>query len=506
LDKRRFDDNLSVQLIPTMDPDVAIKSEQFHLDPKFEGTLQQQIQHLVSQGVLSGRFLPGERMPSSRKLAEWLGVSRITVTLAYAELVANDYLTSRGRSGYFVSESAPPPPMLNQSDGDRQDAVAWDEMVSSRYSYRSSLVRPSDWRDYPYPFIYGQPDARLFDHDNWRRCALEALGRKNFESMTADPYEQDDPKLIEYIVRNILPRRGISAQQDEILVTMGAQNALWLCAQVLLNKDRVAAIENPCYPGLRDILDQTGCRITEVRVDEDGLPPDDIPGNCQVVFTTASHQCPTNTTMPIDRRRALLNRSVEEGFVIVEDDYEFEMAFQKAPTPALKSLDRAGSVIYVGSFSKSLFPGLRLGYIVAAKPLIQEARSLRALVLRHPPGHIQRTTAYFLSLGYHDAMVNRMGQAYRRRRSVMDKAIRDHGLQIASGGSHGGSSFWMRAPEGVNTSELALKLRKSGVVIDQGRAFFGREDDNHQYYRLAYSSIPSARIPEGIQRIADVIR
>lgn len=486
-------------------PDVAIEPEQFHLDPKFEGTLQQQIQHLVSQGVLSGRFVPNERMPSSRKLSEWLGVSRITVTLAYAELVANDYLKSRGRSGYFVSESAPPPPMIDQGREDRQDQVAWSEIVNSSFSYRSNLVRPPDWRDYPFPFIYGQPDAKLFDHDNWRRCALEALGRKNFESMTADPYEQDDPKLIEYIVRNILPRRGISAQPDEILITMGAQNALWLCAQVLLNKDRVAAIENPCYPGLRDILDQVGCRIAQVDVDDGGLQPDAIPSESQVVFTTASHQCPTNTTMPIDRRRALLDRSVNDRFVIVEDDYEFEMAFQKAPTPALKSLDRAGTVIYVGSFSKSLFPGLRLGYIVAAKPLIREARALRALVLRHPPGHIQRTTAYFLSLGYHDAMVNRMGQAYRRRRSVMEKAIRDHGLQIASGGNHGGSSFWMRAPVGVNTSELALKLRRSGVAIDQGRAFFDRTDDNHQFYRLAYSSIPSARIPEGIGHIAEAL-
>lgn len=485
---------------------MAIKPEQFHLDPKFEGTLQQQIQHLVSQGVLSGRFLPNERMPSSRKLAQGLGVSRITVTLAYAELVANDYLTSRGRSGYFVSDNAPPPTQVNQSGFERTDNVDWNSVFSARYSHRSSLVRPSDWRDYPYPFIYGQPDARLFDHDNWRRCALEALGRKNFESMTADPYEQDDPKLIEYIVRNILPRRGITAQPDEILITMGAQNALWLCTQVLLNKERVAAIETPCYPGLRDILDQVGCRIAQVKVDENGLPPADIPDDANVVFTTASHQCPTNTTMPIDRRRELLARSVDDGFLIVEDDYEFEMAFQKAPTPALKSLDQAGTVIYVGSFSKSLFPGLRLGYIVAARAMIQETRALRAQVLRHPPGHIQRTTAYFLSLGYHDAMVNRMGQAYRRRRSVMDKEIRDHGLQIASGGNHGGSSFWMRAPEGVNTSELALKLRQSGVVIDQGRAFFDRSDDNHRFYRLAYSSIPSARIPEGIRRIADSLR
>ncbi|MTI43815.1 PLP-dependent aminotransferase family protein [Roseibium hamelinense] len=484
---------------------MVIKAEQFQLDPNSEGTLQQQVQQLVCDGVLSGRFLSGERMPSSRKLADWLGVSRITVTLAYAELVANDYLTSRGRSGYFISTSAPPP-HVGQIRLPVPNTVDWQKTLAKRYVNQSSLVRPPDWKDYPYPFIYGQPDAGLFDHDNWRRCAIEALGRKNFDSMTKDAYEQDDPKLVEYIVRNILPRRGIWARSDEVLITMGAQNALWLCSQILLGENRFAAIENPCYPGIRDILREAACKVAQVDVDDNGLPPERLPAEVDVVFTTASHQCPTNTTMSIDRRRDFLKKSIRNGFVVVEDDYEFEMAFQRAPTPALKSLDRAGTVVYIGSFSKSLFPGLRLGYIVGAPALIEEARALRSLVFRHPPGQLQRTTAYFLSMGYHDTMINRIGQAYRRRRSVMEKAIRDNNLKISSRLDQGGSSFWMRAPPGINTSALARELRNSGVVIEQGRAFFGPEQENHDYYRLAYSSIPSAKIPEGIRRIAAAMR
>lgn len=485
---------------------MAVKAEQFYLDPDFEGTLQQQIQQLVSQGILSGRFLPGERMPSSRKLAEWLGVSRITVTLAYSELLSNDYLTSRGRSGYFVSENAPPPPFFHPSKLDQSEGVDWNRAIGNRFSSYASLIRPPDWREYDYPFIYGQPDARLFDHHNWRRCALEALGRKNFEVMTSDYYESDDPKLIEYIARNILPRRGISARSDEILLTLGAQNALWICAQVLLTQRRTAAIENPCYPGLREILDQTRCTTRSINVDEQGLPPEKLPDEVDVVFTTASHQCPTNTTMPIERRQDLLKRSVDQGFVIVEDDYEFEMSFLTSPTPALKSLDRSGSVIYVGSFSKSLFPGLRLGYIVGSPAFIREARALRALVLRHPPGQMQRTTAYFLSLGHHDSMINRMGQAYRRRRAAMDKAIQEHGLLVAGRCSYGGSSFWMKAPPGINTTDLAMKLRKQSVLIEPGRVFFDQADENDEFYRLAYSSIPSARIAEGVRRIAAACR
>ena len=191
---------------------MGIKATQLHLDPYFGGTLQKQIQQLVSQGILAGRFPPGEKMPSSRMLAQQLGVSRVTVTLAYAELVAGDYLVSRGRSGHFISENAPHPPDYKLADTVRTETVDWDRALGARYTDDKDRLRPPDWRGYEFPFIYGQPDSGLFDHDNWRRCALEAHGRKDFEEVTADSYEQDDPKLVEYIVRNVLPRRGISAR------------------------------------------------------------------------------------------------------------------------------------------------------------------------------------------------------------------------------------------------------------------------------------------------------
>ena len=330
------------------------------------------------------------------------------------------------------------------------------------------LAKPGDWRSYPYPFIYGQADATLFDHQNWRACALMALGRKDFEALTADYYTRDDPMLIDYIVRTILPRRGIAARPDEVLLTMGAQNALWMAATILLRPGRMAVQENPCYPGQKVVLQQSGAACTFVDVDADGLPPDRIPIGAHVVFTTASHQSPTNSTMPVARRRALLSRARAQDFVIVEDDYEFEMSFQKASSPALKSLDDEGRVIYVGSFSKSLFPGLRLGYLVGSEPFIREARSLRASVMRHPPGHIQRTCAYFLALGHYDSHLNRLAQSYRRRRQAMAEAITATGLTMAGQSAFGGSSFWMRAPEGVDCDALALRLRQRGVLIEPG--------------------------------------
>ena len=484
---------------------MAISEDTFFLDPAFEGTLQQQIQSLVAEGILSGRFRPGEKLPSSRRLAKHLGISRITVTLAYNELFADDYITARGRSGYFVSETAPQPRMA-QTERRDAETVDWQRLIGTRFTQAPQLEKPDDWHRYRYPFIYGQTDPSLFDHANWRLCALQALGLRNFDAMTSDYYERDDPKLVEFIARHSLPRRGILANPDEILVTLGAQNALWLTAEVLLNQKRTAVIERPCYPGLSGIISLTRCNVSAVDVDEGGLSPDAVPEDADVVFVTPSHHCPTSVTMPLDRRHALLKRAARDDFLVVEDDYEFEMSFLTPPSPALKSLDREGRVIHIGSFSKSLFPGLRLGYLVGSKTFIQEARALRAAVLRHPPGHVQRTAATFMSLGHYDALIKRTATAFKKRRRIMAKAIKDHGLEIAGGGD-GGSSFWMRAPEGIDTRTLAHRLREESVLIESGAPFFpDKSDKPSRYFRLAYSSIAEERIAAGIAKIAASMR
>ncbi|MBO9399680.1 PLP-dependent aminotransferase family protein [Shimia sp. R9_3] len=483
---------------------MAISVETFFLSPGFQGTLQAQIQQLIAEGILSGRFRRGEKLPSSRKLASHLGVSRITVTLAYTELLANDYLTSRGRSGYYVSENAPVPPSFSPPKRS-EDRIDWTRALGRRYTGGDTPDKPKDWANYRYPFVYGQTDPSLFDHANWRLCALQALGQKDFTALTSDYYDQDDPELVEFIARNTLPRRGIIARPEEILITLGAQNALWIAAQILLTQRRMAAIENPCYHALRDILNQSRCHVAPINVDKDGLDPSLIQAEADVIFTTPSHQCPTTATMPMARRHALLERAREIDALVVEDDYEFEMSFLDAPSPALKSLDTEGRVIYVGSFSKSLFPGLRLGYLVGSEAFIREARALRASVLRHPPGHIQRTAAYFLSLGHYDALIRRIREALKARRAVMQEAITQSGLDVAGQGAFGGSSFWMQAKSHIDTEIFSQKMQNDGVLIEPGASFFSGADIPRNFYRLGYSSIPSERIPEGVARIAKAL-
>ena len=485
---------------------MSIPAETFFMDENIEGTLQSRLQQIIARGILSGRFRKGEKLPSTRKLAKHLRISIITVTLAYTELQSNDYLSSRGRSGYYVSENAPEAPKFKiKEPQSSKNPVDWNRAIGQRFSGKFLSEKRSDWAGYKYPFVYGQVDANLFDHANWRLCALQALGTKDFRSMTSDFYDQDDPKLLEFVARHTLPRRGILANEDEILITLGAQNALWLSTQILLTRKKKAIIENPCYPALLDILSQSRCQIETVDVDDKGLPPEKLSNDINVIFTTPSHHCPTAATMPLSRRKRLLEKAQRSDGIIIEDDYEFEMSFLQPALPALKSLDNDGRVIYVGSFSKSLFPGMRLGYLVGPAPFIKEARALRASVLRHPPGHIQRTAAYFLSLGHYDALIKRMSKHYEERYLEMEKSLTKCELKIAGKAQHGGSSFWVEIPKHISSVKLAEDLLKKDVVIEPGDPFFVGNNYSKNFIRLAYSSIHVERIDPGIELIAKAI-
>ncbi len=480
---------------------MTLSADTFFIDPASPGTLQSQIRQSITAAVLAGRLRKGERLPSSRALAQHLGIARITVTLAFQDLVADGYLESRDRSGYFVAPTAPLAEAPRRRKPLPPGQIDWAQWLDMRHGAARVVEKEVGWQRFKYPFIYGQTDATLFNHTSWRLCAHQALGRRDFDALTADYGTHDDPMLLDYIARHTLPRRGISAAPENILITIGAQNALWLICQLLLGNGRQAAFENPGYPGLRAILAQFGAALP-VDVDEAGLPPEALPHSARLVFVTPSHQAPSTVTMPMARRRQLLALAKARNMLIVEDDYEFEMSFSNPPTPALKSLDAEGRVIYVGSFSKSLFPGLRLGYLVAPPEVVAEARALRATVLRHPPGHIQRTVAYFLALGHYDAQINRMRATFKDRRTVMRDALAANGLRALRGGVSGGTSFWMQTAEGVDSSALAAALRQDDVLIEPGDPFFAEPGPGGRFYRLAYSSIDAARIPEGIARIA----
>jgi GntR family transcriptional regulator/MocR family aminotransferase len=303
-----------------------------------------------------------------------------------------------------------------------------------------------------------------------------------------------------------MPRRGINASPDEVLITVGAQNAIWIVIQLLLGEGSHAAYENPGHPDIHAALKLSGAKVTVVPVDADGMPPERLPEDLDVVVVTPSHQAPTAVRMPMDRRWRLLELAEARDFVIVEDDYDFEMSFLEPPSPALRSLDRDGRVLYVGSFSKSLFPGLRLGYLVGPPPLIREARALRALMLRHTPGQLQRTVANFLALGHYDALIRRMRVEYAKRYDIMTASLGREGLQVAGRSNFGGTSFWIEGPKGLDADLFTETLRSDGVLIESGSPFFAEQIGPCRYFRMGYSSISADRIGPGLRIIAERLR
>jgi GntR family transcriptional regulator / MocR family aminotransferase len=474
-------------------------------------SLQSQIREALVAAILDKQLSQAEPIPSTRKMSKSLGVSRNTVVLAYQGLLDDGYLVARERSGYYVADKAlenagPVPSVTRQRTGASQTYSGWGKRMIIHPSTDENVIKPLDWQDYTYPFIYGQVDHNLFPLAEWRECNRQALGKKWLGAWTNDTWVADDPLLVEQIRRRILPRRGIVASDDEILVTMGAQNAIYLLTRLLVNKTTRVAMEEPGYPDARNMFRLASANVSLIPVDDKGISDTPKLNEADIVFVTPSHQFPTTVTMPLERRLALLKRASEKDFVIIEDDYEFETNYVNEPCPALKSLDDDGRVIYVGSLSKTLFPGLRLGFMVGPKELIAEARALRRLVVRHPPNNNQRAAALFLSLGHHDTLIRRLHKAYRTRWEIMGKALSDHLPMSSRDPSFGGTAYWVKGPQRLDAERLQAAAMQKSIFIEPGRIAFGADKQPRNFFRLAFSSIDEKKIEPGIKLLAETIR
>lgn len=449
-----------------------------YLSPTSTASLQAQIREMLVSAILDGHIPGGDALPSCRRLATQLGVARNTVVIAYQQLVDQGYLIAHERSGYYVNQDILVG-RVTESRPIKDIATAapdWVRRLKLRPSLQRNIVKPRDWQKYPYPFIYGQFDAALFPIADWRECAREALSVTAIRDWARDRVDSDDPLLIEQLHTRVLPRRGVWATPEEILVTVGAQHALYLLANLLIDDDSTVGIEDPGYPDARNIFDIRTSRVVGLPVDELGLMIDPRLDGCDCIYVTPSHQFPTTVTMPLARRHELLRHAADCDFVIIEDDYENETNFVGDPTPALKSLNENDRVIYVGSLSKTLAPGLRLGYMVGPVPLIREARALR-----------------------------RLSHAFRDRWQAMGDALTRYLPDSARVPSFGGTSYWVKGPAGLDAKLLERKAREQGILIEAGDVHFLSDQPPLNYFRLGFSSIQVDRIEPGIRKLADLI-
>lgn len=478
----------------------------FRLSENHESSLQIRIREMLITLVTDGHLAAGDPIPSTRAMARRIGVSRNTVTLAYQALVADGFLRTRNRSGFFVdmevARAIPAPEQERHTD----PPLVWQDRLVMHPGKQINISKPQHWSTVEYPFIYGQVDAGLFPIAEWRDCVRQAMGKQWMDAWTEDRFMVDDPELIRQIRRRLLPRRGILAKDEEVLITLGAQNALYLLANLLVKSGTRVALEDPGYPDVRNIFGLLDANVQCIPIDKQGIQIDERLNGSNVIFVTPSHQFPTTVTMSFDRRRELIAKARREDAIIIEDDYEFETNYVGEPLPALKSFDTEGRVVYVGSFSKSLMPGLRLGFVVAPKPLIDEMRALRRLQMRHPPGNNQRAAALFLANGHYDTLTNRIHKVYHERWDVMGKALQQTLPGWCQLPSFGGTSFWLTGPEDLNAEHLTEKALQENILIEPGSVFFQDAGANLNTLRLGFSSIKTTKIDPGIKRLGAIIK
>tara|TARA_R110002012_G_scaffold5133_15_gene23500 strand:- start:5592 stop:7079 length:1488 start_codon:yes stop_codon:yes gene_type:complete len=478
------------------------------VDPNAATCLQEQLRETLLEAIRLGSLPSEDALPSCRKLSQQLGISRNTVAIVYETLVEDGYLISRPRSGYYLHPDynepsagcSDPLSRLKDHDNDLISAPNWHSRIAQRPTNYQGILKPGNWSEYDYPFIYGQLDTRLFPLAQWRDVSRRLLGSQRDKPWLRDRIDQDDPLLIEQLRKRILPRRGIFARSEEILITMGTQNALYLIAQLLCHRGTRVALESPGYREAMNVFAHCGASMQFQPLDTGGMC---LEGSqqCDYLYVMPSHQVPTGVTMSRQRREALLAQLTQHDQIVIEDDYDAEIHGDQFALPALKASAQSSRIIYMGSLSKALSPGLRMGYVVADADLIDELRALRRMMYRHPPAALQHQLAQFISQGYYERYLKLHVEEIDRRRDAMRLAIDQALPGCISHSSVRSSAFWMESDASIDTQRLAWHAAQRGVLIEPGFQHFFDAAPPRRFFRLGFGAIEQARIGPGIHRL-----
>ncbi|WP_431925459.1 PLP-dependent aminotransferase family protein [Amycolatopsis tucumanensis] len=443
----------------------------------------------IREAILDGRLRDGDALPPTRELAQRLAVSRNTVSAAYDRLVAEGFLESRVGAGTFVGAGArrdgrPP----DRGPASLTPVPVWDD-----------VPRPPDrFREQPsFDFRSGAPDVSLFPFDTWRRLVTQQLRRSRHDVLTyGDP--RGHPALREAIARHIGVSRAVRVTADDVLVTNGSQQAVDLAARVLVEPGARVAVEDPGYPPPRQLFATLGARPVGVPVDDEGIVVDAIPGDCRLVYVTPSHQFPLGVSMSMARRVALIDWARRHDAAILEDDYDTEFRYTGRPLEPLRSLDSSGRVLYIGSFSKVLLPGLRLGFLVAPPGLRPALAKAKYLTDWHSASLTQAALAEFMDSGEFARHIRRTRREYAARREVVCRVVArefpDLRLIPSSAGLH------VSAFSATPVRPMVRAARQAGVRIYTLGDFTGVRDALDGLV-FGFGAIPRDRIEPGLREL-----
>jgi len=423
------------------------------LDRSARPTLQDQLARQIRERIRSGELASGDTLPSTRDLAAELEISRNTAVYAYERLISEGFLQSTPRAGVFVTPSITMP------------RRALRLKASETRAERQLAAQPS--LSAPRPFRPCQPDVGLFPLLTWNRMRGQVLRR---EGRNVLHYQASCvgglPALRENVATYLRDHRGVQCDSHQVVITSGSQQALFLLTALLLKpRDRVY-VEDPGYIEARSAARVQGARIVAGRVDEQGLtlPPGDA-GKISIIYTTPSRQFPTGVSLSLARRLALIDYAASTRAWIIEDDYDSELRYGAAPLPSLQSLDRSGCVIYTGTFSKILFPSLRLGYVVVPEALVDRFIELKHLVDDHLPLIDQATLALFLESGAFYSHIRRCRREYASRQAAFLDLFARSDLPLTFDETDGGMNVVGFLPEGSDDEACSRMLAEEGFDV-----------------------------------------
>jgi GntR family transcriptional regulator/MocR family aminotransferase len=467
---------------------------QVHVNLIGRKDLSGEIYRQLRQAIVDGRLRSGDCLPASRALSSSLEVSRTTVTVAYDRLASEGFVASRVGAGTYVSKRVAPArsraTKRHGSVGALRPQAVWDSIRLS-----SAFASPAE-----FDFRTGLPDATLFPHDMWRRLMAREL---RSEAIRGGVYSHPAGHrgLREAIARHIGISRGIAASADDVTITSGAQQALDIVARSLLAPGDRVAVEDPGYTPPHLLFKSIGAQIYGIPIDEQGIVVDALPRHTRLVYVTPSHQYPLGVTLSLPRRLALLNWAERNNAGIIEDDYDSEFRFEGRPMEPLQTLDTSGRVIYVGSFSKSLLPALRLGFLVTPRCCTLAVHKAKYVTDWHTSMLAQAALARFIEDGGFASHIRKISRVYNVRRDIVAHTLTndfaDH-LEIIPSAAGLHISALARAASVDELREVARGAAEHGVMV-QELSRFAVDALPRAGLALGYGAIPTGRIREGLR-------
>ena len=468
------------------------------LDPEAGKPLTTQLYEQLRRAITGGRLLPGDQLVPSRQLAGELGVSRHTVTTAYGRLVAEGHAEGRAGGGSVVASGFPAPP-----DGTK-GAKGTDPAAALRPSPRFAGWSPY-YRPPPYGCRFdlrpGMPDPALFPAALWRRRVAAAVAAEN--SLYGDPAGKI--RLRRAIAGWVARSRSVAAGEDTVLITCGAQHAIDLVTRVLLEPGDCVAVEDPGYVHAARLFGALGMRVAGVPIDDQGLVVDLLPPSARMVYVTPSHQYPLGMTMSMSRRKALLRWAESHDAAVIEDDYDTEFRYVDRPLEPLQALDANGRVVYVGSFSKTFSPSIRLGFAVVPQPLAEPVAALRQLIDWHPPIAMQTALAGFINDGLLDKHIRRSRRVYAERHHILTEALSgslaDH---LTARASNAGLHVATVLREGLCEKDVLQAAARHGIIT-AGLHHCFRTDPAQSGLLIGFGAVSTAGLPVALRTLGRIL-